>query len=133
MLKTAGFSDCDDNGCTIRGVLQFGPLKVDCQRYLVELCGEQLPLTRIEFDLLEALLLRKGQVVTYRELAERVLHGQFASEAATLRVHVSHLRGKLRAARACVVTVRGRGLWFEPAALEASPTFCPESSKAAAC
>jgi DNA-binding response OmpR family regulator len=83
----------------------------------VELSGAPLPLTRIEFDLFERLVLSGGRVVTYRELAESVLQGQFTSESATLRVHVSHLRRKLGAARTSVVTVRGRGLVFDPAVL----------------
>lgn len=101
-----------------RDVLRFGALSVDLRCYCVELAGAPLPLTRIEFDLFERLVLGAGKVVTYRELAESVLQGQFASESATLRVHVSHLRRKLGGARACVVTVRGRGLAFNPRVLE---------------
>jgi two-component system, OmpR family, response regulator QseB len=101
-------------------VLNFGTLRVDRRSYCVELLGVRLPLTRVEFDLFERLVLSGGNVVSYRELAESVLRGQFASESATLRVHVSHLRSKLGKARACLVTVRGRGLAFEPSVFAAS-------------
>lgn len=101
-----------------RGALQYGPLEVNRRCYCVELAGVRLPLTRLEFDLFERLVLSAGRVVTYRELADSVLRGQFASESATLRVHVSHLRSKLGVARECVVTVRGRGLAFDAGALD---------------
>ena len=107
----------EKSSSALRGVLQFGALRVDGGCYCVELSGGRLPLTRIEFDLFERLVLSAGRVVTYRELADGLLPGQFVSESTTLRVHVSHLRRKLGAARSCVVTVRGRGLAFDPGAL----------------
>jgi two-component system, OmpR family, alkaline phosphatase synthesis response regulator PhoP len=120
VLETGRVAEYGERNGSPRGVLRFGPLRIDLRSYTVELSGELLPLTRIEFDLLELLLRGQGRVIAYRELAEKVLHGRFAAETATLRVHVSHLRAKLRSARGCVVTVRARGLAFDPRVLERS-------------
>lgn len=81
------------------------------------LAGLRVPLTRLEFDLLDSLVQNAGKVVPYRELVERVLGSVFVPESTALRVHVAHLRRKLRDAAGAIVTVRGRGLLFDPEAL----------------
>jgi two-component system response regulator CpxR len=77
----------------------------------------RLPLTRLEFDLLDLLVQSAGRVVPYRELVERVLGCVFVPESTALRVHVAHLRRKLGGAAGAIVTVRGRGLCFDAEAL----------------
>ncbi len=53
----------------------------------------------------------------YRDLAEGVLRSHFIPESTALRVHLAHVRRKLGRAGASIVTVRGRGLLFDPKAL----------------
>jgi DNA-binding response OmpR family regulator len=83
----------------------------------VELSGVEVTLTRLQFDLLDALVRRVGSVVTYQEVVERVMQSRFVPESSALRVHITNLRRKLGAAGRCIVTVRGRGLRFEASAL----------------
>jgi two-component system OmpR family response regulator/two-component system response regulator QseB len=69
--------------------------------------GQYVPLTNREFWLLEALLRRKGQVVTRVQLLES-LHG-WSDDAVgnSVDVHVHHLRRKL--GNQFIKTVRGQG------------------------
>lgn len=101
-------------GDAARWPSRFAALTVDRERYVVALAGLRLPLTRLEFDLLDTLVQNAGKVVPYRELVERVLGCAFVPESTALRVHVAHLRRKLRNAAGAIVTVRGRGLLFDP-------------------
>jgi DNA-binding response OmpR family regulator len=98
-------------------LLRFGELSVDRHRYVAELAGVALKLTRLEFDLLEKLACNAGRVVPYRALAEEVFQSQFVPESTALRVHLTHIRRKLGNAGVSIVTVRGRGLLFNPEAL----------------
>lgn len=91
-----------------------GYLTIDRERYTVMLADLRLPLTRLEFDLLDFLVQNSGKVMTYQELVVRVLGCTFDPESTALRVHVAHLRRKLRDAAVAIVTVRGRGLLFAP-------------------
>ena len=94
-----------------------GVLTVDRERYVVVRAGLRLPLTRLEFDLLDTLVQNAGRVVPYRDLVERVLGYVFVPESTALRVHLAHLRRKLGDAAGAIVTVRGRGLLFDPSGL----------------
>jgi DNA-binding response OmpR family regulator len=97
--------------------LRFGELSVDRHRYVAELAGVGLKLTRLEFDLLEKLACNAGRVVPYRALAEEVFQVRFVPESTVLRVHLAHIRRKLGNASGSIVTVRGRGLLFDPESL----------------
>ena len=111
---------------TERGLspLRFGQLCVDRPRYVAEFAGNDLKLTRLEFDLLEKLVCSAGRVVSYRALAEEVLQTQFIPESTALRVHLAHIRRKLGDAGVSIVTVRGRGLLFDPGGLpNRGPSF----------
>jgi DNA-binding response OmpR family regulator len=101
-----------------RDVQRFGVLCIDRQCFAVELQNQRLPLTRVEFDLLEKLARNVGTVVTYRGLVEEVLQSRFVPESNALRVHLAHLRRKLGSAAGAIVTVRGRGLLFDPERLQ---------------
>lgn len=57
--------------------------------------GKPLELTAVEFNLLERLLLRAGQVVTREELCQSVLARSLSPYDRSIDVHVSKLRKKL--------------------------------------
>lgn len=102
---------------TSRGLQRFGVLSIDHRSFAVELSGKPLRLTRVEFDLLELLARNPGKVVAYGQLIEQVLGFRFVRESTSLRVHLTHLRSKLGSAAGAIVTVRGRGLLFDPHSL----------------
>jgi two-component system KDP operon response regulator KdpE len=72
-----------------------GELCVDFPKRIVTVAGEQVRLTRTEFDILAMLARNLGRVVTSRQLLESVWGPEYVGDFQTLRVHVSHLRHKI--------------------------------------
>jgi DNA-binding response OmpR family regulator len=96
-------------------VIEAGELRIDPARRTVELAGEPVQLTYVEFELLRALAAEPARVFT-REMLLRALWGDSAyREPRTIDVHIRHLREKLeRDAREpeYLFTVRGVGYRF---------------------
>ena len=79
------------------------------------LAGEELDLTRKEFELLELLMREAGSVVTRERLIDEVWDVNWFGSTKTLDVHVSSLRRKLgddSASPRFIHTVRGVGFRF---------------------
>ncbi len=95
--------------------IESGELRIDPARRTVELGGEPVQLTYVEFELLMALASEPARVFT-REMLLRALWGDSAyREPRTIDVHVRHLREKLeRDPREpeYIFTVRGVGYRF---------------------
>ena len=95
--------------------IEFGELRIEPARRTVELAGEPVQLTYVEFELLTALASEPARVFT-REMLLRALWGDSAyREPRTIDVHVRHLREKLeRDPREpeYIFTVRGVGYRF---------------------
>jgi DNA-binding response OmpR family regulator len=95
--------------------IEAGEVRIDPSRRTVELAGEPVQLTFVEFELLRALAREPARVFT-REALLRALWGDSAyREPRTIDVHVRHLREKLeRDAREpeYIFTVRGVGYRF---------------------
>lgn len=87
-------------------------LEVDAVARRVLVDGEEVELTRREFDLLATLLDHPGRVLTRVQLLEHAWQTSYLSEK-TVDVHVSSLRRKLRGA-AKVAAVRGVGYRYDP-------------------
>ncbi len=103
-------------GATHRtGPLEIGRLRLDPDRRGVTLDGEELDLTRREFELLELLMREAGSVVSRERLIDEVWDVNWFGSTKTLDVHVSSLRRKLgddSAAPRYIRTVRGVGFRF---------------------
>jgi DNA-binding response OmpR family regulator len=95
--------------------IESGELRIEPARRTVELAGEPVQLTYVEFELLTALASEPARVFT-REMLLRALWGDSAyREPRTIDVHVRHLREKLeRDPREpeYIFTVRGVGYRF---------------------
>jgi two-component system, OmpR family, response regulator RegX3 len=95
--------------------LEVGPLRVELGARRVFLDGDELTLSRKEFDLLVELMSHAGEVVTREDLISRVWDENWFGSTKTLDVHVGWLRGKLgddASAPRWVHTVRGVGFRF---------------------
>jgi DNA-binding response OmpR family regulator len=95
--------------------VEIGPLRVDAAARRVFLGGEELQLSRKEFDLLAELVAHAGEVVTREDLMARVWDENWFGSTKTLDVHVRWLRGKLGddpAEPRFLHTVRGVGFRF---------------------
>ena len=78
--------------------------------------GQEVVLSRMEFNLLHALIRRPGELVTRDELVRHVWGATFYTSSKTIDVHVGWVRRKLGDDGRCptlISTVRGRGLRFE--------------------
>ena len=95
--------------------IESGELRIDPARRTLELGGEPVQLTYVDFELLTALASEPARVFT-REMLLRALWGDSAyREPRTIDVHVRHLREKLeRDPREpeYIFTVRGVGYRF---------------------
>ena len=79
-------------------ILSCGALSLDTKSRTAMARGEKLPLTRKELGLLEYLLLHQERPVPQEELIQHVWDSSVDSFSNSIRVHISALRKKLRAA-----------------------------------
>ena len=79
-------------------VLHCGPLSFDTRSRAATAAGQTLTLTRKETGILEYLLLHRGRPVSQEELLEHVWDNSVDNFSNSIRVHISALRKKLRAA-----------------------------------
>jgi two-component system response regulator MtrA len=94
-------------------VVEVGPLRIDFLAHEVQVRGQPVELTRVEFALLSALARRPREAVSRQWLVEHVLDPEREGTERTLDVHVSRLRRKLGPVR-CVETVWGVGYRLVP-------------------
>ena len=97
-------------------VLAAGPVRMDVERHVVAVDGEQVALPLKEFDLLELLLRNAGRVLTRGQLIDRVWGSDYVGDTKTLDVHVKRLRAKIEpdpANPTLLLTVRGLGYKLE--------------------
>jgi len=88
--------------------LSLGPIEIDEAGREVRLDGEEIELTRREFDLLTCLVRERGRVVARDTLLESVWPEEFHTPTRTVEVHVAQLRRKLGRPD-LIRTVRGVG------------------------
>lgn len=101
----------------ISNTVQAGPVRMDIERHVVSVGGEQVSLPLKEFELLEMLLRNSGRVLTRGQLIDRVWGSDYVGDTKTLDVHVKRLRSKIEPDPSLpryLVTVRGLGYKFEP-------------------
>ena len=90
-------------------------LVIDIGRRTVEVRGEPVQLTYVEFELLRALAAAPGRVFSRRMLLEALWKSADYRDPRTIDVHVRHLREKLETeprAPEFILTVRGVGYRF---------------------
>jgi len=92
--------------------LEAGPVRMDVERHVVTVDGEQQKLPLKEFELLEMFLRNPGRVLTRAQLIDRVWGSDYVGDTKTLDVHVKRLRAKIEPEPSeprYLVTVRGLG------------------------
>lgn len=99
----------------IEGRLSYPPLEIDVENHRAFCDGEDLLLSRQEYDLLYMMATSDGRPVTYEEIGERVWDGYLPTMRRTVMVSMSRLRKKLEinplAAR-MIETVWSKGYRF---------------------
>ena len=103
-----------------------GSVRIDQRRHEAWAGDRLLPLTPIEFALLETLVAARGDLVTHEELLEAGWGGEPDPDPLWIKPHLARLRSKLRAVDAAVPTpVRALGYRLIEPGPAARPT--PES------
>jgi DNA-binding response OmpR family regulator len=95
---------------TTTGVYRLGDLEVDGDRRTAAVAGDEVDLSPLEFDLLNALAQRRGNLVSRPELLKEVWGYRSGIESRTVDTHIAKLRAKIdRGGRSRIVTVRKKG------------------------
>ena len=100
------------------GSVEVGPVALDRGRRETRVNGEEIDLTRKEFELLDLLMSEAGTVITRERLIDEVWDTNWFGSTKTLDVHVSSLRRKLgddSGSPRFIHTVRGVGFRFASA------------------
>jgi two-component system response regulator MtrA len=93
-------------------VVHLGPLRIDTDGRTVDRDGEDVSLTRTEFDLLAELARHPGSVFTREVLLDRVWGYDYLGDSRLVDVAIGRLRAKIEtdaAAPELILTVRGAG------------------------
>jgi DNA-binding response OmpR family regulator len=109
MLRRPRRHDAGDTGEPVR---RFGDLVIDPAAREVTVADRPVELTRLEFDLLDALSARPRVVFTRRQLVDRVWGGEWFGDDHIVDVHIVRLRRKLgddATTPRFVMTARGVG------------------------
>ena len=99
------------------GVLVHGPITIDTEGRMAQLDGVELPLTRIEFDLLATLVSGPRRVWQRETLLSRIWGEGWVNDQHLVEVHIRNLRKKLgedTKAPRFIRTVRGVGYRMMP-------------------
>src|SRR5919108_2882376 len=108
-LRRAAVGGEDETGSD---VMRAGPIEMDVARHEVSIRGRSVTLPPKEFELLEALLSRKGRLLTRDYLIDTVWGSDYFGDTKTLDVHIKRLRQKIERDPhdpAHLLTVRGLG------------------------
>jgi len=107
-------------------VLTAGDLTLCAATRSVTLAGEEVTLSTREFDLLHALMLAQGRVLSREQLEERMYAWGSEVESNAVEVHIHHLRRKLRPA--LITTLRGCGYAIPMAARDGAEPDAEEGA-----
>ena len=93
----------------VSDVLKFREIEVATKQRVTKVAGQEVDLTKKEFDLLVLLLSRPSICFTREEIIEEVWGYEFEDSSRTVDVHIRSLRSKLHEAGSYIETVRGVG------------------------
>jgi DNA-binding response OmpR family regulator len=115
VLRRIPDAEAPQPGAPAEGVIEIGGVTVDPAMRRATLDGDEIALTRREFDLLALLVRNAGTVLTRERLMDEVWDTNWFGSTKTLDVHVSSLRRKLgddAVDSTYLHTVRGVGFRF---------------------
>lgn len=111
VLRRGTTDEVDDNAS-----LEAGRVRMDVDRHLVTIDGDEVKFPLKEFELLEYFLRNPGRVLTRGQLIDRVWGADYVGDTKTLDVHVKRLRAKIEpdpATPITLTTVRGLGYKYD--------------------
>ena len=105
-----------DQADLMDSVIEAGGVRIDGDRHVASVRGEEVSLPLKEFELLEMLVRNAGRVMTRGQLIDRIWGQDYVGDTKTLDVHIKRLRAKVETEPSTprlLVTVRGLGYKFE--------------------
>lgn len=90
-------------------IYKYKEVEVDTERYTVSEEGENIDLSKKEFDLMLYLIENRGIVVTREKILDKVWSSNYYSGDRTVDVYIAKLREKLRSIAKDIRTVKGVG------------------------
>ncbi len=109
-LRRAAADDAEGAAITL------GALTIDLARRAVTVAGEEVHLTKTEFELLRQLARNRGRLLTHRELLTTIWGPGYGDDTQVLRAHMANLRRKIEAPDGprAIRTESGVGYRFAP-------------------
>lgn len=92
-------------------VIESGKLRIDPERFIVQVDGQDVILAKKEFELLQLLAQKPGRVFLRNEILTQVWGNEVIVGDRTIDVHIRKIRQKLGVD--CIRTVKGVGYKFE--------------------
>ena len=114
LLRRSNWSD-ETEAVSEGRVLTVGDIRVDTDKYEIEVRNEIVDFPLKEFELLLILLENVGRVLTRDVLIDRVWGFAYVGDTKTLDVHIKRLRSKVEkdpSKPMSIITVRGVGYKF---------------------
>ena len=114
LLRRSNWSD-ETEGVSEGRVLTVGDIRVDTDKYEIEVRNEIVDFPLKEFELLLLLLENAGRVLTRDFLIDLVWGFDYVGDTKTLDVHIKRLRAKVEkdpSTPQSIITVRGGGYKF---------------------
>jgi len=96
----------------VSGILLLADIAIDILEHTITRSGKEIPLTRLEFDLLVALAKEPGRVFTREALLSEVWGYRHSTDTRLVNVHIQRLRAKVEhdpENPTIITTIRGIG------------------------
>ena len=103
------------NDSPVPEVIRIGDLEINFKQYQAQKAGDPIELSPREFEILQYLLERRGEVVTRDDLLNRVWGYESFPYTRTIDAHIAALRKKIEEQPekpSLIVTVHGKGYKF---------------------
>ena len=94
-------------------VLTYGTLELDTKRIKASIDGQEIPLTKKEFEIVKLLLENRGNVFSREEILSRIWKDEAYVLDRTIDVNITRLRKKISPYGKNIVTRLGFGYCFE--------------------
>jgi len=103
-----------DNGeQTENKILKYQGLCMDLDKKTVYIDGDDIPMTKTEFEILQLLLEERGKVFSRQEMINRIWPKDVYVLDRTVDVNITRLRKKIGPFAKCIVTRLGFGYYFD--------------------
>lgn len=92
---------------------RFKDIEIDEGRHMVTANGEEVELSKKEYDLLLLLIKNRDLVITRERILDKVWNSNYYTGDRTVDVYISKLRDKIPELSGCIKTVKGVGYKLE--------------------